>query len=315
VRLSVVWPAFPADATGSQYLDAVRAVEDLGFHGVYAGDHIFGNVPTPDALTLLASFASITRRIRLGTAVLLPALRDPLVTAKQIATIDQMSEGRLTLGVGVGGEVEGEWRALGVPIQSRGARTDEYLGIMRKLWTGDLVTHDGAFKQFSGVRGSPLPAQTGGPPIWVGGRSDRAISRALAHQGWCAYAMSPKQVAERVRQLRSRRPDMYVSVLTFVRVGASTEAARELVIEMIRTYYRQDWSHLIGSVGAVGTASYVAERLRAYVESGADEIILSPIVTDVRDFRRVLPELLFRQPENLSSRSKATSDKDANFGT
>jgi alkanesulfonate monooxygenase SsuD/methylene tetrahydromethanopterin reductase-like flavin-dependent oxidoreductase (luciferase family) len=291
MTISVILPALPTDAEGRDYIQAAIEVERLGFGGIYCGDHIFGNVATPDALALLASFAVITSRIKIGTAVLLLALREPIVTAKQVATIDQLSSGRLTLGVGVGGEVDAEWAAMGISKSQRGARTDEYLHLMKGLWTGEDVDFNGKFKSLAGVRGTPQPARLGGPPIWIGGRTDAALERALRFDGWCGYAVSPRNVAQRVLWLRERRPEFEISVLVFARIDTTKQRALSAANTVVDRYYHQDWTNIFDSVGAVGTSPYVAERIDAFFAAGATEVILAPMVSSAKELQEQLPLL------------------------
>jgi probable F420-dependent oxidoreductase len=278
MSIGIVLPPQPSGAPGSGYVSTARLVERLGFDSLYCGDHLFGNVETPDCLALLAGLATATSTLRLGTAVLLLALREPVVTAKQIATIDQLSGGRFVLGVGVGGEVAAEWEGLGVSRSSRARRTDEYLSLLRALWSGRPVDHQGQFATVRGVVGSPLPARRGGPPIWIGGRSEAALRRAARHEGWCAYALSPQKLREGARTVRESAPGATISVVVFSCVAATHEAAMRASVEAIDRYYHQDWSDRLPRVGAVGTAHDVAESVHRFVEAGADEVILAPMV-------------------------------------
>jgi probable F420-dependent oxidoreductase len=132
--------------------------------------------PLPDPLVWLSYVASATARIRLATGVLILPQRNPLVLAKEVATLDHLSGGRVVLGVGVGWLAE-EFDALGVPFRRRGARADEYIEVMRRLWDGDHAAHDGEFVSFSDVSSNPKPAR-GRVPIVVGGHSEAAARRA-----------------------------------------------------------------------------------------------------------------------------------------
>src|SRR3990172_2904611 len=154
-----------------QWRDAAR-IEELGYDSVWTSEHVFFYFPTFDALTTLAAVAALTSRIRLGTAVLLLPLRPAALAAKEITSVDVISGGRLTLGIGVGGEYPKEFQAVGVPVQERGARTDEAIQVLRRLWTEDNVTFDGRFTKLDGVTLQPKPAQRGGaraPPPSQGG--------------------------------------------------------------------------------------------------------------------------------------------------
>ena len=181
---------------------AVRG-EELGFHSVMIADHIVfptridskypytvtgafpGEGDALEQLTLMAFIAAKTEKLRLVTSVMILPHRNPVVTAKILATIDVLSKGRVTVGVGVGWMAE-EFAALGAPdFARRGAVSDEYLEIFAKLWTGEPVSHQGEFYQFDEVRCEPIPVQRPGPPIWIGGHSRAALRRAARHgDGW-----------------------------------------------------------------------------------------------------------------------------------
>lgn len=131
----------------------------------------------PDPLIWLSYVAAVTTEIRLATGILIVPQRNPVVLAKECATLDKLSGGRLELGIGVGW-LEEEFTALGLPFDDRGKRTDDYLGAMRALWTQDAASHDGPFASFSGAIQRPQPVQDGGVPIVVGGHSKAAARRA-----------------------------------------------------------------------------------------------------------------------------------------
>src|SRR5437763_749972 len=155
--------------TGPLLALAERA-EALGFDSLWVGDSLLAR-PRHDALTLLAAVAARTRKPELGTAVLLPALRNPVLLAHQVATLDRIAEGRVILGVGIAADVPNirqEFTAAGVPFEKRVGRLLEGLRLARLLWSGKPVDWDGRWKVEHGVLG-PTPHQPGGPPIWIGG--------------------------------------------------------------------------------------------------------------------------------------------------
>src|ERR1700751_2501694 len=157
---------------------AVRA-EDLGFDSVWVGDSLLAR-PRHDPLTMLAAVAARTRRVQLGTAVFLPALRNPVVLAHQLATLDQISEGRLVLGAGIASDVaniRAEFVAAGVPFEGRVGRMMEGLRLARALWSGKPVNWEGRWPVNDGVLG-PTPYRPGGPPIWMAGSVRPAAGRA-----------------------------------------------------------------------------------------------------------------------------------------
>jgi probable F420-dependent oxidoreductase len=194
--------------------------EELGFTGVWLGDHIVlpdtyesqypygaahpvaSDRPFLEALTTLAYVAGATRRVRLATAVLVAPYRHPLLQAKQIATLDALSGGRLEIGVGAGWLAE-EFEALGIKYEDRQSLTDETIEVMKKLWSGKSVTHAGKHFTLNGVTCLPMPAQRAGPPLWIGGISPRALRRVVEMDaGWLAPAQTLAEVAALVARLR-----------------------------------------------------------------------------------------------------------------
>ena len=191
---------------------AARA-EELGYDSVWASDHVFnvsyvyeriGSRPYYDPLTILAFAAAQTERVTLGTSVLVLPYHNPMRLAKQAATLDQLSGGRLALGVGVG-VIDTELEAMGVPFAERGAYSDESIAIMKTLWQDDDPRHDGRFFQFSGMTFSPRPVRAEGIPLLIGGTSRAAIRRAARHgDGWHPTAMPPEDLAQGIRYLHEQ---------------------------------------------------------------------------------------------------------------
>ena len=152
-------------------VDMVMQIDRLGFDSFWCGDHVAFTIPFLDPISQIAQAAVVSRRLVFGTGVFLLPLRHPTPVAKQICTLDHLTEGRLIFGVGIGGEFPKEYEACGVPLNERGARLGEGIEVIRKLWTGETVSHEGRFYRFKDVRMTPAPRQPGGPPIWCGGLS------------------------------------------------------------------------------------------------------------------------------------------------
>jgi probable F420-dependent oxidoreductase len=206
-----------------------RLAERLGYDSLWAGEHVV--VPSPrvdpspmepdepilDPLVALAHLAGHTERVRLGTGVIILPQRNPLVLAKQAASLDVLSRGRLVLGIGVG-YLEPEMSAIGVPMEARGARSDEYLAAMRSLWEDEAPAHHGRFADFEGVDANPRPVQR--PlPIVVGGHTSAAFRRAARHaDGWYGFLVGLRAMAEHRDALREaaeragRERPLHVSV-------------------------------------------------------------------------------------------------------
>jgi probable F420-dependent oxidoreductase len=223
--------------------DAVRAVvaaaERLGFATVWAPEHVVlmqeyaskypysssgmfpggSKIPIADPFATLAFAAACTSTIRLGTGICLVPEHNPLILAKTAATVDRLSGGRFIFGAGVGWLAE-EFRALGVPFERRGARTREYIDIMRRLWRQETSSHDGEFVRFSGVSSYPKPIRPEGIPVWFGGESDAALRRVAEYgDGWIGFKVLPDAAAEKVRRIEEllraagrRRADVTLAV-------------------------------------------------------------------------------------------------------
>lgn len=188
-----------------------RLAEDLGVHGWWASDHVV--LPSPpaednpmdptepllDPLVHLSFVAAVTERLRLGTAIIILPQRNPVVLAKQVASLDHLSRGRFTLGVGAG-YLEPEMSAVGVPMAERGARTDEYLDAMNALWTQPEPKFEGRFTRFANVDAHPRPSN---PRIVVGGHSPAAYRRAVSRgHGWYGVAANADDLRRSLAGLR-----------------------------------------------------------------------------------------------------------------
>ncbi len=197
--------------------DAIRRTaiqaEELGFDDVWVSEHIIvpqdADYPPSanfwDPVLSLTWAAAATSRVRLGTSVLVLPLRHPLPLAKELATLQNLSNGRLILGAGVGW-LEAEFDALGVPFKERGRRMDEGIAMMRAVWTEDPVSFEAKWipAKISAMRAQPQPIQP--IPIWIGGSSDAAIRRALRLDGWHGSRVPPDKAADVVKRLRAERP-------------------------------------------------------------------------------------------------------------
>lgn len=177
------------------------AMEDLGFDGVWVTEGLVNEQAALDAVVALQSFADHTRSIRVGTCVILLPLRNPVILAKQIASVDYLSGGRVDFGVGVGGSRNSNragFEATGVPLEGRGRRADEYLAMINRLWSGEPVNFDGEFHSLSEVSMEPRPSQRPRVSTWVGGGSSDPVLRRTARwgDGWVPAELNPAGYAE-----------------------------------------------------------------------------------------------------------------------
>ncbi len=304
---------FPIPTRGSLgTLDTIRrlgrAADEYQFDSIWISDHIVipkvsrskypysadGRLDLEaaqhylDALTVLSYLAGVTERVTLGSSVLILPYRNPVLVAKMIATLDVLSRGRVILGVGVGWMRE-EFQALNLTtFEERGAATDEYIQILRELWTKDWPTYRGRFYSLDEVRFYPKPVQKPHPPIWIGGHTKAAIRRAARlGDGWHPIGLRPpaglgpdeyaKAVADLRSQAREAGRDPRAIALSFrapikFTDGAAPRArmpftgSRDQIVEDIRTYQRLGVSHLIFDFAGSNVDAIVEQLHRFAVE-------------------------------------------------
>lgn len=255
------------------YRRIAEAAEAAGFDSLWAGDHVAFHHPLLDVTVALATFAAVTERVSLGAGVLLLPLRAPALVAREFASLDYLSGGRVILGVGVGGESEKDFDAVGVAPRERGARTDEAMLALREFFAGRPASFSGRFFAFDGISIEPSPAQAGGPPLWVGGRSDAAIRRAARlGDGWIPIWVSPERYAEGLAQLGREKT---AAVVLPALVGGTTEEARRY---LSRRYATEFSTHAIERYCIVGPRSLCAERIAEYIAAGAEHVVFHPAV-------------------------------------
>ncbi len=274
-----------------QWQDVSR-IEELGYESAWTSEHIFFYFPTYDALTSLAAMAARTSRIRLGTAVLLLPLRPAALAAKEIASVDNISAGRVILGAGIGGEYPKEFEAVGVPPRERGARADEALRVLKLLYTQDDVQFEGRFTKLDGVTLMPKPVQPGGPPVWVAGRSEAAMRRAgrLA-DGYLPYLFSPERFRDGLAKAREyaekagRDPSAITgAIYQFICLADSYDEAKSVSAADLSRRYNQPFEKIVDRYVVMGNAGDCAARLADFAEAGVEHFILVPIVPAPGDF-------------------------------
>ncbi len=254
--------------------------EELGFDSVWVHDHVFnvghvfdriGGKPYYEPLTLLSFVAARTRRVRLGTSVLVLPYHNPIRLAKTAATLDVLSGGRLILGVGVG-LIEKEIRAMGSPFAERGAFTDEAIAVMRSLWTEDEPSFDGKHYRFSGMKFSPKPLQKPSIPVVIGGVSRAAIRRAARlGDGWQPLGLSPEALGQGIAALR--------------------EEARACGRDVSKIPISIAMSLATSRLGrhALGTEpSEIVKNARAYASLGVETLVISANTGDPGEARSAL---------------------------
>lgn len=270
------------DETASLLTLAERA-ERLGYDSLWVGDSLLAR-PRHDPLTLLAAVAARTRKPELGTAVLLPALRNPVVLAQQVATLDRIAEGRLILGIGIASDVpniRAEFEAAGVPFDKRVGRLVEGIALARALWTGKPVDWNGRWKLKDSVLG-PTPHRPGGPPIWLPGSVSAARQRAgRLYDGWFPNGPEPHEYAPQWAEVQEAakaagRDPTTLTAAIYVTLAIDDDAARadarmnaylEHYYGMAPQIMRKRQSCFAGS--AAGAAAW----LKDFADAGASHIV------------------------------------------
>ena len=262
----------------------VELVDHCGFDSLWVGDHISFTVAIFDPLLQLAQAAVVSRRLVLGTAVYLLPLRHPAPVAKQVTTLDHLTEGRLIFGVGVGGEFPKEFELCGVPFNERGARLSEAVPLLRKLWSGTPVSHAGGrYPAFGPVAMQPPPRQAGGPPIWFGGRSDAALRRTgRLGDGWLAYVVTPEMYGAALEKIAAAAADRALASfgtghLLFTRLGRTYEEALEAATITLSRRYGMDFRRAAERYAALGPPEQVAQRIRAFHAAGMRHVLIDVV--------------------------------------
>jgi probable F420-dependent oxidoreductase len=251
--------------------------ESLGYDSLWAGDHVSFHNPIVDVTVALSAFAARTERIAIGAGIVLLPLRHPSLVAKEFASLDWLTGGRVVLGVGVGGEGAKDFEAVGVSPRERGARTDEAMLALRELFRGGPASFSGRFFSFSGVQIEPGPAQPGGPPLWVGGRSAAAIRRAgRLGDAWMPIWISAERFAEGLAAARAHGRQVAGAVVLPALVDDDGARARERLRGHLAARYSMDVEpHLVERYCCAGTLEECSKRVQAYAAAGAEHVVLN----------------------------------------
>jgi probable F420-dependent oxidoreductase len=295
VSIPQTFPSGPVDAERiRRYLARAEA---LGFQGAWVVEQIVGTVPSLEPIELLTYAAAVTTRLRLGAAVLLTALRTPLHTAKSLATLDQLSGGRLDVGVGLGGQPQ-VYPAFGLPAERRAARFAEGVGLMKRLWTEPRVTFEGQFYRLKDIPMEPKPRQRPHPPIWFGAHHPNALQRAVAlgDAFMGAGSLSTAKFAEEVVLLRrtldaaGRDPASFpVAKRVYIAVDGDRARAGRRLTEWFGAFYHRP--QLAEEVSVWGSVDQCVEGLRAVIAAGAGMLMLNPVFDDEEQLERFAAEV------------------------
>ncbi len=267
-------------AAGNTIADFAHEAEELGYTSLWVTDHII--VPSYrterghifyEALTTLAYVSSITTRCLLGTAVLALPPRNSVLVAKQLATLDALSQGRVILGVGTGW-IEEELRYLGAAWQQRGRMLDEAIRVLRNLWSDEIAnTFQGRYTAFEDIACFPKPVQPGGPKVLIGGMTEPSLRRAATTgDGWIPWAVTPQELRDGVARIRAYGGDKELELVCIMPADIGPQA-----MERYTGVFGEDHKLLSGSVATV------AKMVEEFAAAGLHHLVCS--FRDVRLFR------------------------------
>ena len=294
-------------SSGSAFRRWVDLCEEGGVDSLWQTDRLVSRRPILECMSTMAMLAGATRRIKFGMNVASVGLRDPLLLAKQCATVDFLSEGRLLPAFGIGSTLGPDWRATGRPTEGRGRRVDEALDIIAALWRGERVTTNGEFFRLRNASISPLPVQPE-LPLWIGGSSPAAIRRtARIGTGWLAGRETPDEAGRAVNAIRAACAELGRSIDHdhygagfHYRFGSPGEP---FVEERLRVLAQSFPDRDPRAAMVVGGAAEIVARIDAYVRNGVSKFILRPVgPTDdeILDQTRRLIEEVFPAVEAMN---------------
>jgi probable F420-dependent oxidoreductase len=255
--------------------------EALGYESAWVQEQIVGSVPILEPVTVLTYAAALTQRLRLGTSVMLTVWRNPVQLAKSLTSLDHLSQGRLTVGVGIGNQ-RPEDAAFGIPLGRRARRFVEGIGVMKALWTQPTATFAGEYWQLAGIAQEPKPVQRPHPPLWFGARESAALRRAVRlGNGWMGAGSSSnadfKSQAVAIRGFLDNAKRDPATFTLSKRVYIAVDANKARAEERLRTWFgiRYGRADMASRVAVCGGANECLDRLAELVESGAEHLLLN----------------------------------------
>ncbi len=274
-----------------------RRAEDLGYHSLWVAEQLVGSTPTPEPVTFLSYLSSVTERIRLGAAVIIATTRNPAMLAKQLSTLDVLSEGRLIVGTALGGR-PWTYPLFGGPSERRVRHFVESVGVMRALWTQERAVFDGELWQLEGVPMSPKPAQKPHPPLWFGGRHPVGLRRVarLADGFMGAGSTSTGQFRDHVQIIRAelerRGRDVEsfpIAKRVYIAIDDDSERAERRLREWFGAWYGR--AEMGSEVSVWGSLEDCVEGLMEIVEAGAGMLMLNPVFDYEEHLERLASEV------------------------
>ena len=283
IAIGYVPGAFGQGGENPNFLrELVEVGDKYGYDSIWLSDRIVSDRFSLEPIVALSMVAAYSDRMKFGTSVLALPLRNPVVLAKQVATLDYLSQGRFFPAVGLGQEEPEEYEACGVPKGDRARRTDEAIVLMRRLWQEDKVTHEGDFFTCHDVSITPKPIFQPSPPVWIGGRSPAAARRVgRVGDGWLVSSATPSEVGEgrdivfdTAAQCQRDIEEDHVGVLLGYYISDDYEQAATKAHQFV-TRHRPD-AHFT-EFTAVGTTEQVGELIQQYIDAGASKFAVRPL--------------------------------------
>jgi probable F420-dependent oxidoreductase len=276
----------------------LERAEELGYESVWVQEQIISDSPILEPVTLLAYAAALTSKVRLGTAVLLTVIRNPVQLAKSLASLDQLSRGRLTVGVGIGGPHVPE-RIFGISSERRARQFVEGLQVMKALWTQPRASFSGDFWRLENVPMEPKPLQRPHPPLWFGAREPVALKRAVRYgDGWMGAGSSSsadfiKQVGEVRRFLDEAKRDpvtFAISKRVYLAIDDDRARAERRLREWFGVRYKN--AEMAARVSVWGSVAECVDKLGQLVRAGAKHLLLNPVFDEIEQLELFAAEFL-----------------------
>ena len=275
----------PGDPDFASMIDLAETAEGHGFDSVWCGDSVLAR-PRLEALSTLAAIAGRTQRVKLGTAVFLPALRNPVILANEVANLDIISKGRVILGVGIASKtpsVEKEFTACGVSFRHRVSIFEECITLMRRLWTEPQVTFNGRHFQLDGISLGLRPVQQGGVPIWMAASAEKPQRRMLKiGDGWFPNSTSPKAFTEGWQQIEALAKEsgddagrLHKALYTTLNINEDKAQADKEMKEFIEGYYGMPFETMSRTQSVfTGNVQDAVNWLKGYIDAGAQTLVI-----------------------------------------
>lgn len=298
--------AYPEMPDANALVEYGVRMEQLGFDSLWVWDHVLLGVepsfPIIESLTLLTAIAARTKKIKLGTGILVLPLRNPVVLAKQLASMDRLSCGRLVMGM-ASGWYKREFDAVGVPFDKRGRIMDENLEILTRLWTEDMVKGEWTYHKIPAGVMFPKPMQTPRPPILIGGYVDKVLQRAAVRgDGWLTYFYRPESFAKAWAKIRDyaieggKDPDSLLNAAQLpIRVGNSRAELESGMMEWLgKEWDYASWSDSTKDSAIIGTVDECVAQLKEHVAAGVQKLIFVPYKYETAQIETIAREIIPR---------------------